>query len=176
MITDEKRMVKRCLIDDALLPAYAILDETLPMSMPASVTADTGLDVLTHALEAFVSPAANDFTDACAEKAMRLVAYIAYTACRTPDDARARQAMHHASCLAGMAFNNASLGLNHAMAHAISAWAHCRTAGPTPCCCPYVAAFNMGDPASPGLSRRSMRRRPTCSVWKAAAPGGAPGT
>ncbi len=144
VITNASTHVKYPLVSDKLLPDVAILDPELTVSVPKRVTADTGIDVLTHAIEAFVSSAANDFTDACAEKAMKLVHDNIEEVYKTPDNIKARQAMHNASCLAGIAFSNAGLGLNHAMAHAIGGkfgLPHGRANG---ILLPYVMSFNAG--------------------------------
>ena len=124
VITDKTNGIKYPLIDDSLLPDVAVLDAQLVMSAPPSVTADTGIDVFTHAVEAFVSTGRNDFSDACAEKAIKLVNHYLMAAYKNPNDAKARQGMHNASCLAGVAFSNAGLGLNHGMAHAMGAKFH----------------------------------------------------
>lgn len=145
VITNPKNKQKYELIDDCMLPQASVLDPTLTVSVPPRVTADAGIDVLTHAIEAFVSPRASDFTDACAEKAIQLVNRWLVTAYQRSGHLKARASMHHASCLAGMAFNHASLGINHSLAHAIGPWAslpHGRTNG---ILLPYVIAFNSDD-------------------------------
>lgn len=119
VITDERVKVKIPLIDKGLMPNHAILDASLVRSLPPAVTADTGLDVLTHAIEAYVSTLASDFTDALAEKAIRLVFEYLPKAYRDGHHDEARVKMHNASALAGMAFTHTSLGLNHSMAHAL---------------------------------------------------------
>lgn len=145
VITDPKNKQKYELIDDSMLPQASVLDPELTVTVPPKVTADTGIDVLTHAIEAFVSPLASDFTDACAEKAVQLINRFLLTTYHQPRHLKARASMHHASCLAGMAFNHASLGINHSLAHAIGPWAclsHGRTNG---ILLPYVIAFNSDD-------------------------------
>ena len=144
VISDPDKSAKYPLVSKELLPDAAILDAELVKSVPPSVTADTGIDVLTHALEAFVSLNANDFTDAAAEKAMKLVRGNLMKVYKNPDDMEARQKMHHASCLAGLAFSNAGLGLNHGMAHTLGAHFHIPHGRANGILLPYVMAFNAG--------------------------------
>lgn len=144
VITDEETNQKYPLIDDDLLPDYAVLDAQLTLTVPPAITADTGMDALTHAIEALVSLDANDFTDAVAEKAIRLIQEHFYIAYNEPDNLKSRQAMHNASCLAGIAFSNAGLGLNHGMAHALGARFHIPHGRANAVILPYVITFN-GD-------------------------------
>lgn len=144
VVSDPVHTAKYPLVDDELLPDAAILDAELVRTVPPSVTADTGIDVFTHALEAFVSTNANDFTDAAAEKAMKLVRSNLLKVYKNPDDLEARQKMHHASCLAGMAFSNAGLGLNHSMAHTLGAHFHIPHGRANGILLPYVMGFNAG--------------------------------
>lgn len=144
VISDPEQAAKYPLVTDELIPDAAILDASLVESVPPSVTADTGIDVLTHAIEAFVSTNANDFTDAAAEKAIKLVRSSLLKAYRTPDDLDARKKMHHASCLAGIAFSNAGLGLNHGMAHTLGAHFHIPHGRANGILLPYVMGFNAG--------------------------------
>lgn len=144
VITDKEKEVKYPLIDNSLLPDAAVLDAQLVVSAPPSVTADTGIDVFTHAVEAFVSTGRNDFTDACAAKAIKLVNHHLMAAYKNPKDLKARQGMHNASCLAGIAFSNAGLGVNHGMAHALGAHFHIPHGRANGILLPYVMSFNAG--------------------------------
>lgn len=118
VITDRQKGVKYPLVDEALLPEQAILDGRLVKTLPPSVIADTGMDVLTHALEAYVSVKADLFTDALAEKAAVTVLRELVLSYEGKSD-ESREHMHYASCMAGLAFDRASLGMNHAIAHNI---------------------------------------------------------
>ena len=144
VITDRERQIKYPLVDDSLLPDAAVLDASLTVSVPPAITADTGMDVLTHAIEAFVSKGANDFSSASAEAAIKLVAKHLNTAYKEPDNLKARQGMHNASCLAGIAFSNAGLGICHSMAHALGARFHIPHGRTNAILLPYVMSFNAG--------------------------------
>src|ERR1700686_4468404 len=108
----------------ACCPAAAIIDYELTFSMPWRLTADTGIDSLTHAIEAYVSRKASPFTDGVARSAMALIAKHIRSACREPDNAAAREAMMLGATQAGMAFSNASVCLVHGMSRPIGAFFH----------------------------------------------------
>lgn len=124
IITDNEKGTKYPLVTDEILPDEAILDSGLVAGLPPKQTADTGIDVLTHAIEAYVSTSANDISDALSEKAIRYVFTYLDRAYKDGNDKEAREKMHMASTMAGMAFNIASLGLNHGIAHAAGARWH----------------------------------------------------
>jgi len=124
VITDETTGIKYPLADYELLPNMAIVDTDNMMTQPKGLTSASGVDVLTHALEAYVSVMASDYTDGIALRAMKLVLDYLERAYDNPDDVEARDHMANASCLAGMAFANAFLGVNHSMAHKLGAYHH----------------------------------------------------
>lgn len=141
VITDKKANKKYPLTDYALTPTIAIVDPEFVMSLPPAIAADTGIDVLTHAIEAYVSILASDFTDGWAKQAVKMVFdYLEESVKKgTP---LAREKMHNAATIAGMAFANAFLGMNHSMAHKIGGeWhiPHGRTNG---ILLPHVIRYN----------------------------------
>ncbi|AKJ40772.1 L-threonine dehydrogenase [Pragia fontium] len=117
IITDVDRHIKMAIVDKHVTPILSVNDSGLMAGMPKGLTAATGMDALTHAIEAYVSIAANPITDACALKAVTMISQYLARAVAQGDDMEAREMMAYAQFLAGMAFNNASLGYVHAMAH-----------------------------------------------------------
>ncbi|CAI3950324.1 Alcohol dehydrogenase [Commensalibacter communis] len=117
IITDEVRHIKMAIVTSQVTPILSVNDPALMAGMPAGLTAATGMDALTHAVEAYVSIAASPITDACALKAATLISENLRTAVKDGTNMVARENMAYAQLLAGMAFNNASLGYVHAMAH-----------------------------------------------------------
>ena len=125
VITDEESGIKYPLADYELLPDMAIVDADLMMSMPQSLTAASGIDALTHALEAYASVMATEFTDAMAIKAIQVIfEYLPRAYENGSEDPKAREKMAHASCMAGIAFANAFLGICHSLAHKLGAFHH----------------------------------------------------
>ncbi len=117
IITDEERHVKMAIVDKNSTPILSVNDPHMMKGMPKGLTAATGMDALTHSVEAYISTAANPITDACALKAITLIVENLQTAVENGNNIEARDNMAYAQFLAGMAFNNASLGYVHAMAH-----------------------------------------------------------
>lgn len=147
VITDKEKNKKYPLADYELTPDVAIIDPDLVMSLPKTVTADTGMDVLTHALEAYVSNMASDYTDGLAEKATELVFEYLEKAYNNGNDKKAREKMHNASTIAGMAFTNAFLGVNHSIAHKIGAEFHLPHGRINAILLPYVVRYNSSKPS-----------------------------
>ena len=146
VITDKKANIKYPLSDPELLPDIAIIDPQFTMTVPKHITADTGMDVLTHALEAYVSVVANDFTDGQIIKAIQLVFEYLPRAYHDHTDALAREKMHYASTMAGLAFNNAFLGINHSLAHALGAEFHIAHGRANAIFLPHVIRYNSKKP------------------------------
>lgn len=142
VITDVENDIKYPLVAPDLVPDVAILDNRIPSKMPAKITAQTGMDVMTHALEALVSTNANDFTDPYAIRAIELVFEYLPQAVENPDDLDVRAKMHTASTIAGMAFSNASLGIVHSMAHKIGGIFHLTHGEANAIMLPYIIQYN----------------------------------
>ena len=124
VVNDTEAKVKYPLVSDSLTADEAILDAELVKSVPPSITADTGMDVFTHALESYVSIDHNEFSSALAEKSIEICGVFLLRAYLDGSDMHARQKMHVASCLAGLSFNTAGLGITHSMAHQLGAMFH----------------------------------------------------
>ncbi|HAP4818502.1 TPA: bifunctional acetaldehyde-CoA/alcohol dehydrogenase [Enterococcus faecalis] len=146
VITDSETHVKYPLADYALTPDVAIVDPQFVMSVPASVTADTGMDVLTHAIESYVSVMASDYTRGLSLQAIKLVFDHLENSVKRPD-MESREKMHNASTMAGMAFANAFLGICHSIAHKIGGEygiPHGRT---NAILLPHIIRYNAKDPS-----------------------------
>lgn len=143
VISDKRNNIKYPLADYELTPDVAIIDPQLVLSLPKTATADTGLDVLTHAIEAYVSVMASDYTDALALKACQLVfKYLPRAYKNGGEDLEAREKMHNASCIAGMAFTNAFLGVNHSIAHTIGGEFHITHGRANAVLLPHIVEYN----------------------------------
>lgn len=143
IITDTSRKVKMAIVDWRCTPGIALDDPLLMMGMPPALTAATGMDALTHAVEAYVSTIATPMTDSAAEKAIELIATHLRPAVANGQDIVAREGMCYAQYLAGMAFNNASLGHVHAMAHQLGGFYDLPHGECNAILLPHVSRFNL---------------------------------
>lgn len=148
IITDEVRHIKMAIVDRNVTPIMSVNDPELMLAKPKGLTAATGMDALTHAVEAYVSTAATPITDACALKAVELISFNLRTAVAHGDNLPAREQMAYAQFLAGMAFNNASLGYVHAMAHQLGGFYDLPHGVCNALLLPHVEAFNVKTSAA----------------------------
>ncbi|AXY25548.1 bifunctional acetaldehyde-CoA/alcohol dehydrogenase [Suicoccus acidiformans] len=146
VISDKANNRKYPLADYSLLPSVAIIDPALVLSVPAHIAADTGMDVLTHALEAYVSVMSNDYSDSIALQAIQMVFEYLERSVKE-GDFESREKMHNASTMAGMAFGNAFLGISHSMAHKIGGIHHTVHGRTNAILLPYVIRYNGTKPA-----------------------------
>ncbi|MBC3888002.1 iron-containing alcohol dehydrogenase [Acetobacterium paludosum] len=145
VITDKKNNTKIPLTDILMMPDAAILDSKLLESVPAGSTAATGMDVMTHAIESFISTGNNPFARCYANKAVELVFRSLHCSYADGHDLEAKSSMQIASCMAGIAFNSAGLGITHSIAHAIGASFHLPHGLANAIALPYVIKFNGAD-------------------------------
>ncbi len=145
VITDTKNHIKYPLVSNEITPDIAILDGIIPSKMPSHITANTGMDVMTHAVEAYVSTNATSYTDPLAMEAIKLTFENLKIAYNNGDDLNARENMHNASALAGMAFTNSSLGIVHSLAHKIGGEFGVSHGLANAILLPYVIDYNMQE-------------------------------
>lgn len=142
IIANEEKKIKMAIIDNHVTPAVAINDPSLMYCLPPGLTAATGMDALTHCIEAYVSTAANPITDACAIKGIDLIHESLIEVYKKGTDKKARNDMCYAEYLVGMAFNNASLGYVHALAHQLGGFYHLPHGVCNAVLLPHVQSFN----------------------------------
>ncbi len=158
VITDPAVGTKYPLSSVDMVPEEAILDEELVKSVPPAITADTGMDVMTHAIEAYVSTQNNEFSAALAEKSVEICGQFLIRSYNDNNDTHARRKMHIASCLAGLAFSSASLGLNHGMAHQLGAQFHIPHGRANAILLPHIIGYN----SRIGINTRSRKEYDPC--------------
>ncbi|UUV98081.1 1-propanol dehydrogenase PduQ [Vagococcus luciliae] len=142
VISDPISDSKYALVDKKMIPDVAILDPKLVLTVPKNITADTGIDVFTHCIEALASTKANDFTDANGEKAITIIWDKLVTAYNDGENIDIRESIHNASCLAGIAFNEASLGICHSLSHALGGRFHLPHGRVNALLLPHVISYN----------------------------------
>lgn len=144
VISDPSNHSKYALVDEQMIPDVAILDPALIITVPKTVTADTGIDVFTHCIEALASTDGTDFTDAASEKAIKIIWQDLVAVVNDGDNLALRERVHNASCLAGIAFSEASLGICHSLAHALGGKFHIPHGRANALLLPYVISYNAG--------------------------------
>jgi alcohol dehydrogenase class IV len=142
VITDTEKKIKYPIVSPEIIPDVAIVDPQIPATMPPHITANTGMDVMAHAVESLVSTNASDYTDPYAVRAIDLVFEYLAKAVIDGDDMKAREKMHNASTMAGMAFSNSSLGIIHSLAHKIGGELHITHGLANAILLPYVIEYN----------------------------------
>ena len=142
VITDTEKKIKYPIVSPEIIPDIAIVDPQIPATMPPHITANTGMDVMAHAVESLVSTNASDYTDPYAVRAIDLVFKYLPKAVENGDDMEAREKMHNASTMAGMAFSNSSLGIIHSLAHKIGGEMHVTHGLANAILLPYVIEYN----------------------------------
>jgi alcohol dehydrogenase class IV len=142
VITDIEKKIKYPIVSPEIIPDIAIIDPQIPATMPSHITANTGMDVLAHAVESFVSTNASEYTNPLALRAIELVFEYLPKAVENGDDMEAREKMHNASTMAGMAFSNSSLGIIHSLAHKIGGELHITHGLANAILLPYVIQYN----------------------------------
>ncbi len=142
VITDTEKKIKYPIVSPEIIPDVAIVDPQIPATMPSHITANTGMDVMAHAVESLVSTNASDYTDPYAVRAIDLVFKYLPKAVQNGDDMEAREKMHNASTMAGMAFSNSSLGIIHSLAHKIGGELHITHGLANAILLPYVIEYN----------------------------------
>ncbi|PZL75837.1 alcohol dehydrogenase [Enterococcus plantarum] len=144
VISDPQNHSKYALVDEQMVPDLAILDPVLTVSVPKDVTTDTGFDVFTHCMEALASTDATDFTDAASEKALQMIWKDLVPVVNDGENLALREQVHNASCLAGIAFSEASLGICHSLAHALGGQFHIPHGRANALLLPHVIRYNAG--------------------------------
>jgi alcohol dehydrogenase class IV len=145
VVTDPTDHAKHALSSVDMLPEVAIIDPEAVRTAPPKLTADAGMDATSHAVEAYVAYCASDFSDAMAEKALRLILANLPRTYRDGDDMEAREHQHNAATMAGIAFQNAGLGIVHGMSHAIGGSFHVAHGRLNGILLPHVIAYNAGE-------------------------------
>lgn len=164
VVTDKANQTKVPMSDELLIPDIAILDARLTRTVPPAVTADTGMDVLTHAIEAYTSVDANIFADIYSEHAIRDVFGFLVRAYKNGDDMVARERMQVASCLAGTAFSNCGVGICHSLAHALGGTFHIPHGRANALLLPHAIRFNSMEAGEKYCAIAGMINMPSSSV------------